>query len=180
MRIARHRNHLESGGRFRRATRYLGKALAKLVRGHSNLSYQAARALILCAAALPLTTLAQVEVAFDQYELHPSAFVSTLLTPEVAATYRLTRGKNKGVITLAVTAEGETHGRPMLIKGSTWDLISGNDIEFQEIKEGDATYYVASFEFIDREWRWFEVHFRPEGADQTYTHKFKQQFWVDE
>ena len=38
-----------------------------------------------------------------------------------------------------------------------------------EVITGPAIYYIAQFDFIDEEWRFFEVDFRPEGADQTYT-----------
>ena len=41
------------------------------------------------------------------------------------------------------------------------------------VREGDAIYYIAEFKFINEEWRFFEMDFRPEGAEQTHTFKFK-------
>ena len=41
-------------------------------------------------------------------------------------------------------------------------------------------YYLADFKFINEEWRFFEVHFRPEGSDQTYTFELKHQLYEDE
>ena len=65
----------------------------------------------------------------------------------------------------------------MAISGETWDLIRGDPLDFKEIREGPATYYIADFTFIDREWRFFEFDFRPEGSEETYHYKFKTQLW---
>ena len=53
------------------------------------------------------------------------------------------------------------------------------DLEFQEIREGQAIYYIAEFKFINEEWRFFEVDFRPEGAEESYTYKFKHQLYIN-
>lgn len=65
----------------------------------------------------------------------------------------------------------------MKISGKTWDLITGAPLDFQEIREGEAAYYIAPFEFLDREWRFFEFEFKPEGSDKTYAYTFKTQLW---
>ncbi len=49
-----------------------------------------------------------------------------------------------------------------------------------EIREGSAVYYIAEFKFINEEWRFFEVTFRPEGADQTHTFQFKHQLYIEQ
>ena len=36
-----------------------------------------------------------------------------------------------------------------------------------------------SKDFDNEEWRFFEVDFRPDGADQTYTFKFKHQLYIN-
>jgi len=123
--------------------------------------------------------LAQQSQQFDRFELHRSVVYTTFLSAEIAAQYGISRGDDKAILTLSVrdTEAGETAGRPMLIKGRTWDLIHGGELEFKEIKEGRATYYIADFEFIDREWRFFEFDFRPQGSDKTYHYEFKTQLW---
>jgi hypothetical protein len=47
----------------------------------------------------------------------------------------------------------------------------------REIREGRATYYIVPFEFLDREFRFFEFSFQPEGAEKLYEHKMKVQLW---
>lgn len=131
--------------------------------------------------ALPAT--AQQSEMFGPYELHYSLVNTTFLEPRVAATYGITRSKKRAILNLAVREQqpgGGDEARTMQLKGRTWDLIqNGHELEFQEIREGPAIYYIAEFKFLNEEWRHFEVHFRPEGADQTYTFKLKQQLYTD-
>jgi len=127
-------------------------------------------------------TLAQQSEMFGPYELHYSVVNTTFLAPDIAATYGITRGKNRAILTLAVREHLADHSetRPMLLQGRTWDLIQNQDLDFLEIREGPAVYYIADFRFINEEWRFFELTFRPEGADQTYTFQFKHQLYTEE
>ena len=125
---------------------------------------------------------AQQSEMFGPYELHYSVVNSTFLQPEVAASYGITRGKKSAILNLAVREKLEDCtdvARNMLLKGRTWDLIQNQFLEFQEISEGTAIYYIAEFKFINEEWRFFEVDFRPQGADQTYTFKLKHQLYIN-
>lgn len=125
--------------------------------------------------------VAQQSERFDRWELHFSVVNSTFLAPEVAARYGIVRGEKRAIINLAVREHGEdgsAHTVSARLAGRTWDLIQNQDLEFQTIREGDAVYYIAPFRFINREWRFFEIHFRPEGAEQTYTHKFRHQLFI--
>ncbi len=128
---------------------------------------------------LPCIGQAQQSERFDQYELHRSVVYSTFLSPEIAARYGISRGDDKAILTLSVrdADAGEVRGRPMTIEGRTWDLITGTSLTFEEIRDGQATYYIAPFEFLDREWRFFEFTFTPEGSDKPYQYTFKTQLW---
>jgi len=134
---------------------------------------------LLCFAA---GARAQQSAMFGPYELHYSVVNTTFLAPAVASTYGIVRGKQRAILTLAVREKlgDDSVTRSMLLKGRTWDLIQGQPLEFLEIREGEAVYYIADFRFINEEWRFFEVDFRPEGAEQTYTFKFKHQLYIDE
>ena len=137
--------------------------------------------LILIAMLCGAGAQAQQSEIFGPYELHYSVVNSTFLAPEVAATYGIVRGNKRAILTLAVREEmapaGETLS--MLLQGRTWDLIQNQFLEFQEIREGPAIYYIAEFRFINEEWRFFEVDFRPSGGNETYTFKFKHQLYVN-
>ena len=139
------------------------------------------RFVFLLFALLALSAQAQQSKIFGPYELHYSVVNTTFLAPKVAATYGITRGEKRGILNLSVRehlADG-SESRPMLLQGKTWDLIQSQTLEFQEIKEGPAIYYIAEFKFINEEWRFFEIYFRPEGADKTYTFELKHQLYVN-
>ncbi|GAB3283136.1 DUF4426 domain-containing protein [Parahaliea aestuarii] len=151
-----------------------------MIRANSQHFFAPLLALALAALLAP-AAFAQQSERFGPYELHHSVVNTTFLSPEVAAEYNIVRGKKRGIVNLAIRehlADGTAVNRAALLKGRSWDLIQGQALEFQEIREGQAVYYIAPFKFINREWRHFEVHFRPEGAEQTYTFKFKHQLYV--
>lgn len=143
----------------------------------------AAITLLLAALWQAHPAIAQQSEMFGPYELHYSVVNTTFIEPEVAATYNLVRGEKRAILNLAVrehVADGNTVARPMQLKGRSWDLIQKTDqLAFQEVREGPAIYYIAEVEFLDKEWRHFEVHFRPGGADETYTFRLKHQMYKD-
>jgi hypothetical protein len=132
-------------------------------------------------ALLPGLAHAQQSENFGPFELHYSIVNTTFLDPQIAANYGITRGKKRAIINLAVreNVAGGSAVRSMLLQGRTWDLIQNQTLEFREIREGEAIYYIAEFTFIDEEWRFFEVDFRPAGAEQTYTLELKHQLYIN-
>ncbi len=134
---------------------------------------------LICAVS---SAYAQQSEMFGPYELHYSVVNTTFIEPKVASAYGITRGEKRAILNLSVREHlsiGGDEARPMLLKGRTWDLIQNQFLEFKEIREGSAIYYIAEFKFINEEWRFFEVDFRPEGAEQTYTFKFKHQLYIN-
>ena len=138
-------------------------------------------ALVLLALLVAPSLQAQQSQRFGPYELHYSVVNTTFITPEVARSYGITRGKDKAIVNLAVREHLEqgTIARPMLLKGKTWDHIHTIDLEFKEVREGPAIYYIAEVEFVNEQWRWYEILFRPEGAEENYTHKFRHQLYAN-
>jgi len=138
---------------------------------------------LLVLMSLATAVQAQQSEMFGPFELHYSVVNTTFLAPEVAANYGIVRSKQRAILNLAVREhmpDGTTEGRTMLLQGRTWDLIQGQPLEFMEVREGQAIYYLADFKFINEEWRFFEAIFRPAGAQQSYTFTFKNQLYVDE
>jgi hypothetical protein len=131
---------------------------------------------------VPCFALAQQSETFGPYELHYSVVNTTFLNPQIAESYGITRGEKRAIVNLAVRetlATGGSEGRAMALQGKTWDLIQNRSLTFKEIREGEAIYYIAEFTFINEEWRFFEIDFRPEGSDKTYSYKFKHQLYIN-
>jgi len=53
-------------------------------------------------------------------------------------------------------------------------------LEFQEIREGDAVYYIADFEFTDGELRFFDLLLAPEGAERSSQIKFQHKVYAEQ
>ncbi|MEH6568523.1 MAG: DUF4426 domain-containing protein [Halioglobus sp.] len=142
------------------------------------------RKYLICLAYTILTMAsaqAQQFEKFGPYELHYAVVNTTFLDPSVAGSYGITRGEKRAIINLSVldTSADGNPARTMLLKGRTWDLIQNQFLSFEEIREGDAIYYIAEFKFINEEWRFFEIDFRPDNAGETFTFKFKHQLYIN-
>ena len=149
-----------------------------------NTKHNCAKILLKFAAAIFFVAIgarAEQSETFDEYELHYSVVNTTFIQPEVAANYGIVRGEKRAILNLAVldTNTENNAAVTMLLKGRTWDLIQNQFLEFKEIREGDAIYYIADFKFINEEWRFFEIDFRPEGASKSYTFKLKHQLYIN-
>mgnify|MGYP003110146933 CR=1 FL=1 len=132
-------------------------------------------------ALLALPAQAQLSERYGPYELHYSVVNTSFLAPEIAARYQLTRGRNYAILNLAVREhldDGSTEARAMRLQGSATDLLNKQQVlDFQEIREGSAIYYIAEFRFIDEEWLRFEVDFRPEGGTRSYRFELRKQLY---
>jgi hypothetical protein len=148
----------------------------------------AARMLLLPLAVLLLVlgtpAQAQLSERFGPYELHYSVVNTTFIEPAVAAQYGLARGKRRAIINLSLREhleDGSTVAREMSLQGLSRDLTQSQvNFDFKEVREGPAIYYIGEFKFINREWRFFEFTFTPDGSEQALSFEFKQQMYINE
>ncbi|EED31911.1 hypothetical protein NOR53_3693 [gamma proteobacterium NOR5-3] len=153
--------------------------LAGLFRQEKCLAPLALFLLLLCGQAQ-----AQLSERFGDYELHYSVVNTTFIEPAVAAQYGLARGSRRAIINLSLREhldDGSTVARQMSLEGRSWDLMQSQvNFDFIEVREGPALYYIGEFKFINREWRFFELNFTPEGSDEALSFEFKQQMYIND
>jgi hypothetical protein len=135
-------------------------------------------------ACIGTPALGQQSERFGEFELHYSVVNTTFLEPEVASAYGIKRGKRTAIINLSLQKHEDgavtTTATPMKLQGTTSDLMQRQQVlEFREIREGDAIYYIASFKFITEDWHHFDIDFLPEGAERSLSFSFKQQMYID-
>lgn len=118
-----------------------------------------------------LTSMAQAQVdqpkeiktseKFGDYTVHYNVFHSTDIPAKVAEAYKLVRGKDRALVNISLTKteNGQTSlGLPSTVTGKTKNLMQQQQaLKFIEIKEGDATYYLAPFVFNNEEVLHFSV-----------------------
>lgn len=112
--------------------------------------------------------------------VHYMAIGSTFFTPEIAKVYGITRSRYNGLVNISVL-DNTKAGKPaktVTINGQAKNNIGQfKSIEFKEVKEGNAIYYLAQISYNHEE----TIHFNltiNDGKEQQ-TLKFSQKFYVD-
>lgn len=119
---------------------------------------------------------------FGRYEIIYSIVNSTFVEPAVAESYGLVRAKDRAFVNIAVReqlAEGRDRAVSARIEGRSWDLFQNTFLEFQEIREGPAIYYIADFEFSDEQVRFFDLTLLPQGAARSEQLRFQQKIYEE-
>lgn len=115
-------------------------------------------------------------------EIHYSAFNSTLLTAGVATQYQLKRNGHSAILNISVLDNSKL-GKPAVdatITGTAKNLIGQiKTIEFKQIKEGQAIYYLAQFSISDEESLTFNINVDA-GMTGSGPITFTQKFYVED
>jgi len=98
---------------------------------------------------------------FGDYTVHYNVFNSTDIPAKVAEAYKLVRGKDRALVNISLTKteNGSTSlGLPAIVSGASKNLMQQKQaLKFIEIKEGDATYYLAPLVFTNEEILHFDI-----------------------
>lgn len=133
---------------------------------------------------LTVTALAQTGMPYKQFgdiRAHFSAFNSNFLDPEIASAYDITRGEGKGIVNIAVVPEGAGAGRPAVVDGTVTNILAQQQsLEFFEIREGDAVYYLAPFNFEDEDPMTFKIQIQADENARSHSLTFQRTFYHDE
>lgn len=130
----------------------------------------------------PITSSVEFGDNTRTYELFYSLVPSTFLTDSVANAYGITRANNRMLVNVSVReqlADGNTREQPAQVKGSYSDLIQKKTLEFREVREQGAIYYIAEFRHGNRETLRFDIAVTtPDGVSKSVT--FTRTLYVDE
>jgi len=119
---------------------------------------------------------------FGNYVIHYNAFRSDTLTPEIAKAYSLTRRNNRMVLNITVQKKDGDVTRPVKAKVSGFaSNLTGQikDLEFKEVHDGEAIYYLAQSQVSNHETLKFDITATPAGETLIAKLKFKQKFYTD-
>jgi len=137
---------------------------------------------ILLLTLITSTTYAENSKQFGDYVIHYNAFRSDTLTPEIAKAYSLTRRNNRMVVNITVQKKDGDATRPVKAKVSGFaSNLTGQikDLEFKEIHDGEAIYYLAQSQVSHLETLKFDIQATPEGETLVAKFKFQQKFYTD-
>lgn len=136
-------------------------------------------------AALALTVGLTAPSAAEQmrrigdFEAHYSLLPTTFLKADIAARYGITRGRDRALLNVSIL---DADGVPVnaALSGRVRDLLGQQrPLEFQEVQEGQAVYYLATVRHDHREVLRLAIDIgTPDGADHRL--EFQQElFWAD-
>jgi len=112
--------------------------------------------------------------------VHYMAIGSTFFTPEIAKVYGITRSRYNGLINISVldNTKAGTPAKTVSISGKAKNNLGQfKTIEFTEVKEGSAIYYLAQIKYANEETMHFTLSIN-DGKEQQIL-KFSQKFYVD-
>ena len=139
--------------------------------------------LILCSFFIAINSHAEQEKSFGDYDVHYTVLNSTFITPEIANAYGIVRGKDRALINVAIRQrldKGTSKAKKAIVTGSSSDLIHSENLEFREIVEQQAIYYIAELRFNNKELRTFTIKIQPDPNIAPYTLKFSKTLYVDQ
>ncbi|MEH6557808.1 MAG: DUF4426 domain-containing protein [Oceanicoccus sp.] len=128
-------------------------------------------------------SIAEHTKVFGDYDVHYNVLNSTFISPEVAQAYGIVRGKNRALINVAIRQrldKGATKAKRAMVNGSSSDLIHSAALEFDEIVEQEAIYYIAELRFNNKELRTFTINIQPDPNIAPYTLKFSKTLYVEQ
>lgn len=135
--------------------------------------------LLACAMFASVSANAEQSKQAGNYSVHYVAFASTFLSAEMASKYNIVRGRNRALVNISILDKDNKPVRAKLqgtVKNLPGQILR---LEFEEVREGDAVYYLAQTRFSDQELMRFELNFvGPDGVENSM--KFEQKlYWED-
>lgn len=123
---------------------------------------------------------AQQAKRLGPWEVHYNAFNSTLLRAEMAEQYDLQRSATLATLNITVLA-AEQLGKPaqqVTVSGYSMNPLSQQQqLQFNQVIEGDAVYYLAQVRFTNLETLRFFITISDGSEQQTLT--FHKEFWAN-
>ncbi|MFT6194734.1 MAG: hypothetical protein ACJASU_001637 [Cognaticolwellia sp.] len=126
------------------------------------------------------TSSAENMKKMDGLNVHYIALGSAFLTPEIATAYGIERSRYKGLVNIAVLDNTQAGNPPktVFINGKARnDVGQIKSLDFTEVKEGDAVYYLAQVSYTNEETIYFDINITDKGKQHNL--KFSQKFYVD-
>ncbi|MGL5224016.1 MAG: DUF4426 domain-containing protein [Aeromonas sp.] len=131
----------------------------------------------LLALLMTLPLQAEQMKALGPWRVHYSAFNSSFLTPEIAKHYGLARSRYNAIINITVQ-DKQGKAQAVGLEGEAKNLIgTQRTLQFQQVTEGDAIYYLATLPYRNEETYQFAIKIMAGGQQQNLT--FQQTFYVD-
>lgn len=137
--------------------------------------------LILLTTTVAGPVRAEQMIRFGDLEIHYIALNTTTLAADMAERYDVPRADNRALVNIAgrrVQADGTTEPAPLEIRGKVTNLLEQMEqLEFREIREPGAIYYLETITFSDREMLRFSLEITDPATGETHPLEFRKELW---
>jgi hypothetical protein len=119
---------------------------------------------------------------FGRYEVLYTVFAADFLQPPIAQAYGIVRAADRAVLNITVRRRLEAGGDEAIaavVSGTRGDLVHTKALEFREVTEPGARYYLADFPIRNDETQYFTVRIVPEGEATALELRFDKRMYVD-
>lgn len=147
----------------------MSKSFASILRG----------GLLAALTLLSTSVVAETKQQLGAWEVHYSAFRSTFIAPEIARQYGIERSRYMALVNISVLDKDTKVAQQASLTGYATNGIGNRlPLEFEQVIEGDAIYYLAQAAYTNLETLRFTIQVNADGDTQEL--RFSQQFYADE
>ena len=112
------------------------------------------------------------------WDVHYIVVNTSFLQPNVAKAYRIQRSKYQGLVNISVLDKNSKKAQSIAMTGIATNLLgTKKKLEFREVQDGDAIYYLALLSFRDMEQYRFDINIV--AGNETQNLKFKHKFYAE-
>ena len=109
---------------------------------------------------------------FGDYSVYYQAVNSTFINADIARQYGIVRSDRRAFLNISVLknqADGSSIAVPAQLSGGKRNLLGqAGNIEFREIREGQAIYYIGEFDYSNAEIVRFRLEVSPEESELSH------------
>ncbi|TDT44394.1 uncharacterized protein DUF4426 [Halospina denitrificans] len=126
---------------------------------------------------------AEGKTEFDDFIVYHSAIPSTFISAEMAEEYDLVRSRSMGLLNVSVhrrNANGKAQPDAVgaRIEGQMTNSVQQTEsLSFQRVREGDAIYYLAQFQYREGKNLVFEIDATPQGSGDPLSVRFSRELY---
>ncbi len=118
---------------------------------------------------------------FENLEVHYIGLPSVILQPEIAKLYGIERSRYNGFVNISAldTSKANKPAKRIGISGSATNLVGQKiPLEFEQVIEGNAIYYLATIKYPNDETYRFDILINDNGKQHNL--KFTQKFYTEQ
>ena len=131
---------------------------------------------LLVLSSMPVS--AEQKKTMGNWDIHYIVIPTTFLTPEVARANNIQRSKYNALVNISVLDKRTKEAQEVTVSGNARNLIGNNrTLDFKQVKEGQAIYYLATVNFDDKDTMRFSVDINQDNVSQQLV--FQQRMYAD-